>query len=217
LNSGYELSRNLEEYCTSMSRIYYDDEDKIIRKYCLEVIDSLGSYKEDGLFTGDSRFQPDFQRWRLLEAHSGSYTHYIPSKLGKKTDITSFINSNLEFWKALGAKHISEIPLGFDRLIVETSKAPSKHKVTRAELDFLKAENKKDAEREQQRKEKASKANKDKWKKRKDDKRHYLRELRKLEKDANRTSWDGKKGRDAKRALDDYKRANKGKYENDES
>ena len=221
LNFGYEVSRNLEEFCGSMMRIHFDEEDKQISQYCLKVIDSLGSYKGHGLFMGYSMFSPNFQCWRLLETHSGSYTHYIPSKLGKRTDITSFINSNLEFWKAINRGGISNIPSGFDRQIVETSKAPSKPKVTRrADADFARAQKEDAAAQKQREKDRASKAEKKTTKEKRGTgeyaKKAYFNEVGRKRRDVN-TADTAKKKRIAKAALAHFRKANKGKYEDDES
>ena len=101
------------------------------------------------------------------------------------------------------------------------AKGPSKPKVTRSpEADFERAQKEEAAARKQREQDRASKAEKKNTKKkatREDDKKVYFNELQRLEREVNRTArhQGAKASRNAQRDLDNFKKANKGKYEDD--
>ena len=102
------------------------------------------------------------------------------------------------------------------------TKAPSKPKVTRSpEEDFERAQNKEAAARKQREQDRASKAEKKTTKKKAtpvNDKEAYVSELRRRVGEVDRTArLGGKASRKAQRDLVNFKKANKGKYEDDES
>jgi hypothetical protein len=150
-------------------------------------------------------------------------------------DLIKICSSNKDAWNKLGISEVMEsVVAEEDRRKMErakkreqkksstspspkaNTKAPSKPKVTRSpEADFARAQKEeaaerkqrqeeKNAERKQQQKKKAFKAKKEK-------KKNYQAEKRRLEWEAKRPSNDGKRARDAQRALDDFTKNNKGK------